>query len=274
MTFLTTVTLALLATIAPNMQLSKEQSKAVLQEAQSAYDQGIRLQTADPVASKESFRRAAERFQILVDTGIENGKLWYNLGNAQLQSGEIGEAIASYRAGKRYIPSDGRVTANLRYARSLVTNPIQGEDAKSILSRLAFWHDDLPTQVRLAFCVVFWFVCWGLISTRLFRQIPGYKSATILLGCASVALGASVWVDIVDQHQDHGVVTTNEVFVRKGNGVNYAPMLKDPIHEGIEFEVIEQRPDWLHIKLPNGTTGWIQQDDAQIVTGKSNRFRG
>jgi tetratricopeptide (TPR) repeat protein len=266
MIVLSTISTLLIAFSSNQLHLTQDQQLAVLQEAQIAYDAGITLQTADPVASKESFRRSAERFQVLVHDGIENGKLWYNLGNAQLQAGEIGEAIGAYRSAQRYIPSDGRVTANLQHARSKVSNPIKSESTTSILKRLAFWHDSLPTQLRLTIGIIFWFGCWSIVSVRLFRTIPGFKTASISLGCAALALGISVGADIVDQHQDHGVLTANEVIVRKGNGVNYAPMLKDPIHEGIEFDIIEKRPDWLHIKLPNGSTGWIQEEDAQIVT--------
>ncbi len=266
MTFLSTLTTLLLAFNSNQMHLTQEQQLAVLKEAQVAYDNGVSLQTADPVASKESFRRAAERFQILANDGIENGKLWFNLGNSQLQVGEIGEAIGAYRSAQRYIPSDGRLTANLQYARSKVSNPIQGKDTASILKRIAFWHDTLPTQVRLAIGIIFWLGFWSLVSVRLFKTIPGFKTTSIVLGCAALALGVSVGADVVDQHQDQGVLTANEAIVRKGNGVNYAPMLKDPIHEGIEFDIIEHRHDWLHIKLPNGSTGWIEKEDAQIVT--------
>ncbi len=274
MTILTTLTTVLLSLSSNQLHLTHDQQTAVLQEAQVAYDTGVSLQTADPVASKESFRRSAERFQILVNDGIENGKLWYDLGNAQLQAGEIGEAIGAYRSAQRYIPSDGRLTANLQYARSKVSNPIKSESTTSILKRLAFWHDALPTQVRLALGVILWFGCWTLVSVRLFKPIPGFKTASITLGCAALALGVSVGADIADQHQDHGVLTASEVIVRKGNGVNYAPMLKYPIHEGIEFDIIEQRPEWLHISLPNGSTGWIQEEDAQIVTLENKLSRG
>lgn len=247
-------------------QLTPDQQAAVLQEAQVAYDSGISLQTTDPVASKESFRRSANRFQILVDDGIENGKLWYNLGNAQLQAGEVGEAIAAYRSAQRYIPSNDRFLANLQHARTLVSNPIRTENTRSMLKRLAFWHESLPTKVRLTVGVLVWFGFWGLVSIRLCRPISGFKIASIALGCAAIVLGISVGADIVDQHQDNGVLTANETIIRKGNGVNYSPMLNEPIREGIEFEIIGQRPDWLHIRLPNGTTGWIQEEDAQVVT--------
>ncbi|MDP6541333.1 MAG: hypothetical protein QGF07_00980 [Phycisphaerales bacterium] len=256
----------LIASPSTDFQLTKDQQVAALNEAQTAYDNGVSLQTVDPVAAKESFRRSANRFQLLVNDGVENGRLWYNLGNANLQADEIGEAIAAYRLAQRYIPSDGRVAANLQYARSLVRNPIEARNSKTIWKRLAFWHRALPTKVRLIFGIICWFSFWGLIITRIYTTIAGFKTASIGLGCFAIALGISVGADIVHEHQDQGVLTTNEVILRKGNGTNYAPTFKQPIHEGIEFEIIEQRPNWLHIMLPNGSKGWIHEEDAQVVT--------
>ena len=255
-----------LAAIASPVHLSSEQQVAVLQEAQTAYELGIELQTSDPVASKEAFRRSANRFNVLVNDGIENGKLWYDLGNAQLQSGEIGESIAAYLSAKRYIPSDGRVEANLEYARSSITYPITGESSTSMLKRLAFWHTSLPTQVRLALGLTIWCSFWACVTIRLFRVIPGFKTVTIMLGLSAMAFGVSVGADIADQYQGHGVLTAQEVIVRKGNGLNYDAMFKEPIHEGIEFKILGRRSNWLHIQLPNGVEGWIEKDNAQIVT--------
>ena len=260
---------AIVLAIAANstgIHLSHEQQVAVLQEAHIAYNKAIELQTADPVAAKESFRRAANRYQILIDDGIENGKLWYDLGNAQLQAGEIGEAIAAYRTAKRYVPSDGRVKTNLEHARSLVTNQIKSENTTSLLKRLAFWHESLPTQVRLWIGITFWVACWTLVSIRLFRKLPGFKTASISLGVFALALGVSIGADIADQHQDHGVLIAKDVIVRKGNGVKYGAMFKEPLHEGIEFKILGQRQNWLHIRLPNGNEGWIKKESAQIVS--------
>ena len=53
MTFLSTLTTLLLAFNSNQMHLTQEQQLAVLKEAQVAYDNGVSLQTADPVASKE-----------------------------------------------------------------------------------------------------------------------------------------------------------------------------------------------------------------------------
>ena len=119
-------------------QLTESEQRAVLQEAQIAYENGVEMQSVDPVASTQSFKNAANRYQLLVSDGVENGKLWYNLGNAYLQSGEVGEAIASYKSAQRFIPLNGRLKTNLEHARLLVQNPIKGEYSKTIIKRLTF----------------------------------------------------------------------------------------------------------------------------------------
>jgi hypothetical protein len=247
------------------VQLTSEQQIAVLEEAQHAYDTGVSLQTSDPVAAKESFRRCAQRFQILVDDGIENGYLLYDLGNANVQAGQIGMAIAAYRSASRYIPSDERLHANLVHARSLVNNPIEYKKNKTILKRLVFWHDSYPTNVRLGLGMIGWFVFWGILSVRIFKGIPGFKTVSIFLGFLSIVLSVSVGFDMADQRSQHGVIVLDEVIVRRGNGVNYSPLFKEPIHEGVEFEIIEQRPNWLQILLPNGSKGWIEKSSALLV---------
>jgi tetratricopeptide (TPR) repeat protein len=255
-----------ITTAMPEVHLTTQQQNAVLEEAQQAYAQGIRLLTTDTVASKESFRRAANRFRLLVDDGIENGKLWYDLGNAELQSGEIGEAIAAYRSAQRYIPSDGRLAGNLEYARSQVVSSIERENTTSMLKRFAFWHTSLPTQVRLSIGMILWFAFWAFITIRFFKSIPGFKSGVTALGVAAIALGVSVGTDIADQHKSHGVLTAKDVVIRKGHGENYAPLINDSISEGIEFDILGKRSNWLHIRLPNGQEGWINQKDAQVVS--------
>jgi hypothetical protein len=257
--------LCILSGFTTDQHLTKEQQIAVLSEAQTAYEYGVSLQTSDPVAAKESFRRSVERFEILVQDGVENGFLFYDLGNANVQAGEFGKAIAAYLSAGHFIPADGRLLANLQHARSLVQDPIQRNKTSSLLHRLAFWHDSLPANVRLIFGIVAWSACWVLITIRLFREPPGFKTSAVCLGFFAIAMSMSVGSNMADQHLDHGVLTAREVIVRKGNGTNYAPMFKEPIHEGVEFEIIEQRPNWLHIKLQNGATGWIHVDDAQIV---------
>jgi SH3-like domain-containing protein len=62
-----------------------------------------------------------------------------------------------------------------------------------------------------------------------------------------------------------GVIVAEEAVVRKGNGERYALQLPQPLHRGMEFDVLEKGGAWLHIQLVNGITGWIRREHAGLV---------
>jgi SH3-like domain-containing protein len=54
------------------------------------------------------------------------------------------------------------------------------------------------------------------------------------------------------------------VVVRKGNGEGYDPQFEQPLHDGIEFRVIEQRGGWLRIELADGNQGWVRSREVEL----------
>jgi len=52
--------------------------------------------------------------------------------------------------------------------------------------------------------------------------------------------------------------------VRKGNGEGYAPQFEQPLHEGVEFTILEQRGGWMHIELTDGNSGWVRQREVEL----------
>ena len=57
---------------------------------------------------------------MLVDSGIQNGSLYTDLGNAYLQSGELGHAIVNYERALQFEPSNRQVAINLQFANKQV----------------------------------------------------------------------------------------------------------------------------------------------------------
>ena len=62
-----------------------------------------------------------------------------------------------------------------------------------------------------------------------------------------------------------GVITDRDVLARQGDGQNYPPSFKDPLHAGTEFDVLERRPGWLHIRLSDNNDGWIPDNTAELI---------
>ena len=73
-----------------DLDLTRDQQVKILDEAQASYDKAASLLRSDPESADAMFRESSDRFQLLIDSGIINGDLYYDLGNACLQSGDLG----------------------------------------------------------------------------------------------------------------------------------------------------------------------------------------
>lgn len=246
--------------------MSSEQQRLVLQEALALYDDAIAMRQEKPNEAKQKFEESAARYALLIKSGVANGQIYYNLGNAQLQAGRVGEAVASYRRALRYSPGESRIESNLEYARSQVRSRIPPSASRAITSAVLDAVSVVPWSWRLGGAVALYVLVWVFAGMRLLMH--GRPPRTLIWLCAGGAalLGATVAAPtMMERMEQEGVVTAESVIVRMGNGEGYEPQFAEPIHEGVEFSVIERRGDWLEIELPNGGRGWIRADQAVLI---------
>lgn len=255
--------------ISPNVvraELSVEQRTKTLNEALADFDRGTMLSKTDPEQAVAAYHSAVELFELLIADGVHNGKLYYNLGNGYLQLGQTGRAILNYRRAERLIGSDPQLQANLRYARLLRRNQIAQSGEKELLRTVFFWHYDTSIHARYLVAIGAYVLFWLLLTIRSFVRLPGLGYAAMAILVLWLSAGISVAVETAQRHSiREGVTLQNDIIVRKGNGEAYDPQFKESIHEGVEFTVIDERPGWYKIELPDGNTGWIRQSQAGII---------
>ena len=100
------ISLGILQLIFPVILLAGNAQQDLVSQGDSAYN------------AKE-YLAATEKYELVLDQGFESAELYYNLGNAYLQIGDLGRAILNYRRAEALIGSDGQLERNLAYARSL-----------------------------------------------------------------------------------------------------------------------------------------------------------
>ena len=103
-----------------NAGLEPGQQQTILVEALQLYQEGQQMTANDSAEARDLFARSAAKYRLLVDAGVVNSKLYVNLGNAQLQSGQLGQAVANYQRAVRLDPSNRQASNNLEFARSKV----------------------------------------------------------------------------------------------------------------------------------------------------------
>ncbi len=243
---------------------SRDELRDTLKKALEDFDRGASLINTQPNQAIIAFQSARDGFETAA-TGLENGKLYYNLGNTYMRLQQVGRAIAAYRMAERLIPGDAQLDANLRYARKIRRDQIESGGEQTFLHTLFFLHYRFPVGTRVTIALIAYALFWLALLSRLNRRThaPKYMAPTfaILWLSLGVSIAVSQWHDT---RTTEGVLINNEVTIRKGNGETYEPQFNRPLHEGVEFRVINQRGGWVHLELPDGNRGWIRKSDAII----------
>ncbi len=225
---------------------------------------------ADDEAKKLYVRAAMHYERIVAAGGIRNAKLYYNLGNAYLLKGDLGKAVVNYRRAEKLDSGDADIQKNLAFARSRRIDKVQTRTQKKVMRTLFFWHYDFSLRVRFfAGCIAFgglfvfltllvWFGRSGVRS--------GLRAGTAISFMIAICFLVSVGIESVyEAKQPCGVIVAESVVARQGDGTNYLPSFKEPLHGGTEFELIEQRMGWLEIQLSDGSQGWVPDGSAELL---------
>ncbi len=241
---------------------------ALLAAAEEAYDRGLSLARSEPAAARDAFREAAARYRELAGAGISNGFLYYNLANAELKAGELGRAILEYRRAAMFIPGDPKLRHNLEDARSLRVGEVAPSGGRALGRALLGWHASTTTRFRYNVFLAGYLAFFLLLASAVFRPRPVLRWAAAACALVWLGAGASVVADVLpaDRARD-AVVLADEVIVRKGNSEGFEPQFVEPLREGLELRVLEERGGWYYIELPNGRTGWIPARSAGLVEG-------
>jgi tetratricopeptide (TPR) repeat protein len=207
--------------------------------------------------------RAIALYRALLDQGVENGTIHYNLGNAYLRNGELGRAIAAYRRSESFQPRDEDLRANLAFARKMAKDAIRPPGPSAIVETLFFWHYQLSRSELLWTVLAANLLLWSVLLLLQFRRASEalrwiFFSLLLLLTASGVSLAIHTLFPMrvaVVVPQETDAVTS------PGDGA----VTRFKLHAGSEVRVRDQREEWLRIALPDGQQGWIHRQHVELV---------
>jgi hypothetical protein len=245
---------------------NEEQLYSLLSEANSAFQQANTV-TGDRGRAKELYAKAILLYEKIADQGgIRNAKLYYNLGNAYFLNDDLGRAILNYRRAEQLDASDVSLRNNLAFARTQRLDKVGVETRKRVMETLFFWHYDFSIRTRFWLAGIFFALCCAAGTARIWLGRGSMTSMAVVLGVLTLCFAVSVVVETRSRAGTTcGVITAPEIVARQGDGPNYPPSFKEPLHAGTEFTLIEQRPGWFHIKLSDNSDTWIPDGTAGLV---------
>ena len=239
----------LAAMLAPQPARADEWSDAeqLFAQAQAA--------TAGSKAANALYQNAALKFQAAAHARQRQGEAWYNAGNAWFQAGTIGRAIAAYRQAELHRPFDARVADNLAAARAMTLND---------LPQVRGWSRRLPLNWLKVTVVLLNLLLWGLLLFTLrYRQRGWYAASTVI--AATLLLVSIFSIQKSWTTKQAGTVIVDAIFGKKGPGYAFANAFNEPLRDGLELILIEQRKGWGLAQLPDTRQCWLPLSQIQLI---------
>ena len=259
--------LSFVFTAPANAKPLNEQLYSLFNRANETFRQALSTAGNSNKAEK-LFEEAILLYEKIISEGqIKNSKLYYNLGNAYFLKGDLGKAILNYRRAENLDSADTNIKKNLAFARSRRVDKVKLKNEKRILHTLFFWHYDFSLKTKFVLtCLFFALFCISLTGMLWLGRTAPVTITVVISGILLICLFASVVLETSSQARKvYGVITAEEVVARQGDGQSYSPSFKDPLHAGTEFDLLEHRHGWFHIKLSDNSEGWIPDTNADLI---------
>lgn len=246
--------------------MSKDEMHLTFTQANESFSKAN--ETVDSNEAQDLYKQAILGYEQIIESGgIHNSKLYTNLANGYLLTDELGKAILNYRRAQWLDSSNPDIHKNLNFARSKRLDQFTVPTKTKILRRLFFWHYDFTMQTRF----MIGGVCCAIFCIWLSMRIWLVKwPAAVLVCCIMLVLIVCMVTSVMIEQYTlakyrSGVIVANSVIARQGDGNNYPKSFNEPLNSGVEFDVLEQRPGWIHIKLSNGQNTWIPDNSAELI---------
>jgi hypothetical protein len=242
----------------------------LLAVAEESYRAGLEAR-ADTATARPHFRRSAEAYDRLWESGRRTPAVARNMAQARLLAGDVGRAIRDYRRGLRLAPHDAELRDGLEFARSQVAYPRDGElggiagprDTESLAERLR-----LPFPALVSAVIVVSAAGWFVLARAWITARGGLALFGGTLVLAAIAFGGWLWWEddrLRARWAEPTAVVIALTDLRTGNSDEYPRRIDVRLPAGVEVRVLGDRGGWLHVELADGTAGWVPGRRAAVV---------
>lgn len=208
------------------------------------------------------YAAAAEQFESIANTRVNNPDLFYNTGNAYLKAKDLGRAILWYERARKLASSDPDLKFNIAYAQSLLKD--KKEPKFSFVGILYFWQGLVSLKwlqyasITLSFC----FFIWATAQKARSRQIFSGLGIFIFLLFAGTTIATGLEYNRINSGLK-AVILAEQAGVRSGTMDN-ATLLFD-LHAGTQVRVLEKKDNHMKIRFAKDKVGWVACKNAEII---------
>jgi tetratricopeptide (TPR) repeat protein len=220
---------------------------------------------ADAAYDNHDYVTAIRLYQSLINDDVRDSSVFFNLGNAYFQSGDLGRALVNYRRAQQFIPRDGDLNVNMARIRAARVD-IQSDET-GLLGGMAALTVSILTLMEFGWLIwLLWTLWFSLLIVYIVRKTWRNLIRTLLMLVGGLVLigillfGSRMLAALTEQD---AVVIEKAATVMSGPGEQYLDLFQ--LHAAAELVVVENRGDWVRFALPDGREGWLKREAIESL---------
>jgi tetratricopeptide (TPR) repeat protein len=215
---------------------------------------------ANQFYAEGKFAEAAKGYQAILSSGTVSPNLFFNYGDAEFKTGNLGRAIAAFRQAELLAPRDAEVRANLEFARNQVQGTTLHESRwEDCLSALTL--NEWTALAAIAFWLAFALFAAIQIRPALKNPLRGVARCTAvaaILLCACLGIAAAI-----HSSKQFAVVVMPDAVTRSGPFDDAQNAFA--VHDGAELPVLDRHGGWVEVSDATGRTGWMLDSQVDVL---------
>jgi tetratricopeptide (TPR) repeat protein len=226
-------------------------------------DASKRFISASEAYENGEYEKAAGHYESILKE-IKNGDLYYNLGNCYFKMGKVGNALLNYLRAKRFKPRSDDINDNINYIRTLTKDKVEDKSFLKYFYKTFSYYDFFNIKEFFYIFMIFNVGFFSLLILRLFIKKP---SLNLLRNIILVILFFSTVGYLLNYKSNYfdkrGVVISSEISIKSGCSLSDTTIFN--LHEGAQFNVIDEKDNWFKIILLDGKKGWVSKEVVKLI---------
>lgn len=229
---------------------------------QTLFEQGNTLYNSGKYAE------AIEKYQAILETGNHSEALYFNLANSHYKLSHIAPSIYYYEKALQLAPNDQDIKNNLAFAKNMTIDDVEVIPVAGFSKLLKNISDimSFDSWAKLAVGSVIMFVIIFLIYYMTYSTIKkrfAFITSNIFLFLAVISLVIAFHKFNVAKRDKPAIIFAQETVIKSEPNNRSQELFR--LHEGTKIQIIDTVSQWKEIKLTDGKTGWIENEDIKAL---------
>lgn len=240
----------------------------VIMQGPSLHGQSAELFKTGNIAYKaKEYTKAIESYTRVLDSGEVSAALYYNLGNAYYNTGQVPQAILQYERALKLSPSDKNILTNLKIANEELESAVIPIPDFILLRVWRGFAGLFSATVWVIVQFILGILCvlgiyWWRLGDSSTQKLNGF---TLMLSTLALLLlsyfAGSTAHDMSEVQQSAIVLQDNKLRISPDDASEEI----EALIPGVKVRILDQIDDWYQVSLANKEQGWIMKAGVEVI---------